>query len=150
MNLERYEINSTDSFTQYEFYSQGPKGVIKKIICFDKISDDCYNLSFGDIISETGIFSDLNTSNNEDAEKVLITIAIAVFTFTEKHPAVTIHAEGSSPSRTRLYRIYINKYWKIINRHFFITGKLINGMWTKFRKNKEYGAFAATRKNLYL
>lgn len=151
MNLERYEyaIDSTELFTQYEFCSQGPKGVIEKGIRFDKISDNFYNLSFGDIMPGTDIFSDAIASNNEDAEKVLSTVAQAVMAFTNEHYQAMIHAEGSTPARTRLYRICINKYWKIINKHFHISGKLINGVWEKFRKNGKYIAFAGTRKNLY-
>ena len=151
MNLERYEydINSTEELTQYEFYSHGPKGVIKKFINFSKISDNYYNLSFGDQLSDTDSFSDEINSNNEDAEKVLTTVAKSVMEFTDDHYRATIHAEGSTAARTRLYRICINKHRRIINRHFHINGKLINGVWEKFRKNGQYIAFSGTRKYLY-
>jgi hypothetical protein len=151
MNLERYEcdIEATEDSTQYEFYSHGPKGVIKKFILFNKISDNYYNLSFGDQLSGTDSFSDEINSNNGDAEKVLFTVAESVMEFTDDHYEATIHAEGSTAARTRLYRIYINKHRRIINRHFHINAQLINGAWEKFRKNGQYIAFSGTRKYLY-
>ncbi|SFD55749.1 hypothetical protein SAMN05518672_102414 [Chitinophaga sp. CF118] len=152
MNVERYEyaVNPTVDCIQYEFYSQGPNGMIKKIIRFDEFSDNSYNLSFGDSTPKTETFSDLTTSNNEDTEMVLGTVANTIMEFTNKHPEATIYAEGSSPARTRLYRICINKHRKIIRKNFYINGLLMNGVWEKFRKNGKYIAFAGTRKNLYI
>jgi len=65
------------------------------------------------------------------------------------YPGVIIHAEGSTSARSRLYRIYLNKYWRIINKNFFTYGQFMNGEWEKFKKNGNYIAFAATRKNQY-
>ncbi len=49
MNLEHYPYY-TDNFTDYVFFSTGPKGRIKKVVRFTKIEDDpdVYNLGFGD------------------------------------------------------------------------------------------------------
>lgn len=149
MNLERYEyaMKSTDVSIEYKFYSQGPRGMIRKFIHFDKISDNYYNLSFGDLTSQAGTFLDETVSNNKDAEKVLITVAHAVLNFTKEQPEAIIYAEGSSSGRSRLYRIYINKYWKIISRYFYIYGTLADGSRIKFRKDKDFISFLVIRKN---
>ncbi|SFD77371.1 hypothetical protein SAMN05518672_103162 [Chitinophaga sp. CF118] len=151
MNIERYEytVNPTEGRIQYEFCSDGPNGQIRKEIRFDEISDNFYNLSFGDSTSEKDNFSDSIISNNEDTERVLSTVANVVMEFTNKHPEAMVYGEGSNPARTRLYRICLNKHWKIIRKDFNIQGLLINGVWEKFRKNGKYIAFAGTRKNLY-
>ena len=36
MNLERYPYNNSNDFQDYEFYSAGPKGRIKKIVMLQK------------------------------------------------------------------------------------------------------------------
>jgi hypothetical protein len=149
MNLEHYEynMNVTDAYVQYEFFSQGPKGIIKKFVRFDKFDDDFYNLSFGDSIAGTEDFLDEITSNNGDTERVLTTVAEVIMEFSLENPNFMIHAEGSTPARSRLYRICLNKHRMIINKHFYIYGQLMNGAWEKFKKNGSYIAFAGTRKN---
>ncbi len=43
----------------FEFYSEGPKGRIKKIVRFKKLDiDNVYNLAFGDENPETGDIDD--------------------------------------------------------------------------------------------
>nr|WP_243771921.1 hypothetical protein [Mucilaginibacter rubeus] len=50
-DLERYPYINSNDFQDYEFYSDGPKGWIKKIVMFTKIPNSAppiYNLGFGD------------------------------------------------------------------------------------------------------
>lgn len=150
MNLEQYEydIHIESTYVQYEFLSQGPKGIIKKGVRFDKFDDNFYNISFGDSIAGTEIFLDEITSNNGDTEKILTTVAEVIMKFSSEYPEVMIYAEGSTPARSRLYRICLNKHRKIISKHFYIRGLLMNGAWEKFKKNGSYIAFVGTRKNL--
>jgi len=52
MNLEHYTYFASNDFKDCEFYSEGPKGRIRKAVRFTKISDEgpaFYNLGFGDI-----------------------------------------------------------------------------------------------------
>ena len=49
MNISRYEYQSEDELHYFEFTSEGPKGNIKKIVEYSKVSvDNIYNLAFGD------------------------------------------------------------------------------------------------------
>jgi hypothetical protein len=62
MNLERYPYNNSNDFQDSEFYSDGPKGRLKKIIMFTKIPDSgpsIYNLGFGDQDPYTGETDDV-------------------------------------------------------------------------------------------
>jgi hypothetical protein len=94
MNLNSYHLDSGPGSLTFEFYSEGPKGKIKKIIQFKKLvapesPHDIYNLAFGDL-KENGKIDDLSISDNKDSEKVLTTVATAVIAFTNKHPDVLI------------------------------------------------------------
>ena len=73
MHLPRYLYKTNDSFLDYEFISDGPKGHIKKIIRFTQISISVFNLGVGDLDEETGEISDITVTNNNDSRKVLAT-----------------------------------------------------------------------------
>ncbi len=70
----------------YEFYSEGPKGKIKKVIQyrrFDNTDQNLFNLGFGDWIETEQRVDDKVTSNNNDREKVLSTVAATAIEFTD-------------------------------------------------------------------
>ncbi len=148
MHLDRYAFiaNTNKAHFDYEFESDGPKGVIKKVVRFSEVDDDgLYNLAFGDLDENTGEISDLIATNNADTEKVLVTIAVIADDFTKKHPGTIIAIQGSTKSRTRLYQINIAKYWSEINKLFVVLG-LLNETWESFEKGNNYEAFAAYRR----
>ena len=75
MNLKRYDYVTSD-FQAYEFYSEGPKGEIRKLVIFDRISEiepPIYNLAFGDV-DEKGRLDDTSVSNNKDRDIILATV----------------------------------------------------------------------------
>ncbi len=72
---EKYIYKTNTSFLDYEFESIGPKGVIKKIARFNLLENNIYNFGFGDLNHVTGEISDTVISNNNDGDKVLITVA---------------------------------------------------------------------------
>jgi hypothetical protein len=147
MTIACYDYLVSEDFFRYEFCSEGPKGKIKKIILFTRVNlngNIYFNLAFGDIDRE-GI-NDFVTSNNQDAEKVLATVAQAVISFTNKYPDALVYAEGSTPSRTRRYQMGINKFWRDIELDFNVFGLLKNGGFEPFRSGINYIAFACKRK----
>ena len=81
MNLDRYTLFTKD-FLDYEFYSEGPRGRIKKVVSYRKISNDpiTYNLAFGDK-NKDGVVSDTVISNNQDRDTILNTVASTVNAF---------------------------------------------------------------------
>ncbi|PWV51643.1 hypothetical protein [Chitinophaga sp. S165] len=147
MHLDHYLFtmtSKTKKVTEYEFTSIGPKGVIRKTIRFVLIDHNCYNLSFGEKDKDTNKISDTVNSRNNDHEMILATVAAVVDVFTLDHPYSSIYATGSTPSRTRLYRICITKYWSDITTQFTILG-LQNDKWQGFTQNRSYSAFLGTR-----
>jgi hypothetical protein len=51
-----------------------------------------------------------------------------------------VYVTGSSKSRTRLYRMGINKYFDEITNDFDVFGELESG-WEEFQKNIDYEVF---------
>lgn len=147
MNLKHYTYFTNNDFQDYEFYSEGPKGKIKKVVRFSKIEVDpiVYNLGFGDEKLETGEINDSVITNNEDRDTVLATVANTIIDFSNYHNNPYIYAKGSTLTRTRLYQIGISKLWEEINKDFDLYG-LKEENWQEFKKNVNYKAFLVKRK----
>jgi hypothetical protein len=45
MNLDKYPVISTNEHLTYEFLSEGPNGTIKKVVFFQEIYNNLYNLA---------------------------------------------------------------------------------------------------------
>jgi hypothetical protein len=148
MKEDKYEYIKIPEEFYYEFFSEGPKGKIKKLVRYKLISetpDVIFNLSFGDWIEETFDADDSITTNNKDRQKVLATIADTILDFTQLHPEAFIFAQGSTLSRTRLYQMGISAFWEEIGSLFRVIG-YVNGEWKPFRKGINYQAFLIKRK----
>src|SRR5690606_35935207 len=148
MHLDHYDLYPGSENFYYEFYSEGPKGRIRKIIQFHMLQtspDVIYNLGFGDWVPEVDAVDDLVVSNNKDRKKVLATVAQAVIDFTENRRDAFIVVEGSTASRTRLYQMGIAEFYDDISSLFHISG-MINGKWHVFEKGRNYESFLVKRK----
>ena len=145
MNLDHYTLFTTD-FQDYEFYSKGPKGTVKKVVRYRKIEDDpiTYNLAFGDEINGDEI-SDTVITNNQDRDLVLSSVISTIHTFCDCFGNHFIYAEGSTAGRTRLYQMAISRLWNEINPGFMVWGYRQNA-WYEFEVNVNYEAFLAKRK----
>jgi hypothetical protein len=133
---------------EYEFFSVGPKGRIKKVVRFIKVSTnvgDIYNLGFGDWDERTRSMNDSVTSNNGDTDKVLITVAHIAIDFTERFLNAEILAIGT-PGRIRLYRMKITHQLVPIYTFFSISGLTKDNVIEPFVKDKDYIAFIAKRR----
>lgn len=145
MKAEKYPLKAEKSLTTFEFVSEGPKGVIRKLIQFQETNEpNLYNLAFGDNVGETEI-DDLAISNNGDSEKVLATVVSALYAFFDKYPAAFVYATGSTKDRTRLYRMGITKYYHEMIEDFYLYGQ-IDDEFPIFEIGKEYEGFLAQRK----
>lgn len=146
MKLDHYELITGRNLKTFEFLSEGPKGQIVKLIQFQEMDlPNLYNLAFGDLNVITGQLDDKVITDNGDREKVLATVVAAVYEFAGHYPQVWIYATGSTVTRTRLYRMGINKYFDIVEEDFEIMGESKSG-WEWYEKGKDYQAFAIHRK----
>ena len=146
MKIEKYALKAESSLTVFEFISEGPKGLIRKIIQFQETNQqNLYNLAFGDVNLETEEVDDLSVSNNGDSEKVLATVVAALYAFFDKHPDAFVYATGSTKARTRLYRMGISRFYEEISQDFDLYGQIHDNFY-KFELNKEYVGFLVQRK----
>ena len=148
MKQSRYQYRSEELFHYYEFLSEGPKGLIKKIVEYTETStENVYNLGFGDFDEITKGVNDLLITNNGDSLKVLATVASTVYAFTEKYPQAWIFATGSTAVRTRLYRMGITNNLAEISEDFLVFGYNKEGNWEPFITGEDYEAFLLTKKD---
>ncbi len=139
MQLETYPFIKSPENRNYEFYSEGPNGKIKKVVEYFRLPEldaEVFNLAFGDWDENNNCINDLSTSNNADRDKVLATVV----EFMEKHPNAIIIATGSTMSRTRLYQMGISKLWNEINELFEVQG-YIDEVWQPFKQGVNYKSF---------
>jgi len=146
MKLDRYHLKADETLSLFEFISSGPKGAIRKIIDFQPtVIPGLYNLAFGDKHPATGEIDDLAISNNGDTDKVLVTVVTALYAFLDKNPEALIYAIGSTPARTRLYRMGITRFYEEMQEDFILFGR-IGKEFHGFEIGKEYEGFLAQRK----
>lgn len=146
MNIERYHLKSEETLTVFEFISEGPKGVIRKLIQFQPAyQQEIFNLAFGDKDPETDAINDLAISSNGDMEKILATVVAAVYAFFDKHPDAMVYVTGSTQARTRLYRMGITKFYEEMKKDFYLFGQVGNNFYD-FEIGKDYQGFLAQRK----
>jgi len=147
MNLDHYSYFTSNDFKNYEFYSIGPKGRIKKAVLFTRVVSEStfYNLAFGDVDPNTALLDDTVVTNNNDRDLVLATVANTINDFSDRYGNYFIYAEGSTPARTRLYQIGIASLWEQIDINFNVYG-FKDGEWLRFEKNVNYEAFFVKRK----
>lgn len=124
----------------------GSKGAIRKMIEFQTTSfPNLFNLAFGDKNPETGEIDDLAISNNGDTQKVLGTVVAALYAFFDRNPEAIVYATGSTPARTRLYRMGITKFHDEIQSDFYLYGRIEDKLYI-FETGTEYEGFIARRK----
>lgn len=148
MNDEFYPYRASESYLNYEFFSVGPKGKIRKVVRFTPRNAGgvtYFNLGFGDWNEIKKRIDDRIISNNQDRDKILATVALTVLEFTDHFPDVWVYAQGSTSSRTRLYQMGVSKHWENIKPLLHVFGYL-GGQWQPFRKSVNYEAFIVRRK----
>ncbi len=145
MNLKKYSVVTDSNHVVYEFLSEGPNGTIKKVVFYQQIGDNLFNLAFGDWDEDEQKINDRIKSNNSDRDKVLATVASTAVDFVKYHPAAVILAKGSTASRTRLYQMGIIANREEIDRLFDLEASYGNA-WEPFRPGRNYDSFVLKAK----
>jgi len=139
-------IESNDDLSRFEFVSTGEKGAIRKRIEFRPSNiEDVYELGFGDVMPDNETVDDTVVSDNGDRDKVLATVIRALILFTTRYPDRWVHFQGSTNSRTRLYRMVITQRYKELNSIFDIYG-LQEDKVIPFVKGAPFSAFLFKKK----
>ena len=148
MRYTRYEYQTEDELHYFEFTSIGPKGDIKKIVEYTKVSvDDIYNLAFGDYDEQKDRLNDKIVTNNGDSTKILATVVSTVYAFTGRYPNAWVFATGSTEVRTRLYRMGISNNLEELKEDFYVYGMKMDESFEEFIIGEDYLGFLVTRKN---
>ncbi len=146
MKNEKYHLKSESKFTRFEFISEGSNGIFRKLIEFQATNNvNVFNLAFGDYDPISDEIDDLSVSNNGDTEKVLSTVAAAVYVFFDEYPLAYVYATGSTKARNRLYRMGITKYLIEMNKDFYLYGQ-IGDEFVEFQIGEDYDGFLAIKK----
>lgn len=152
MRYERYEnIAVSPDKLEFQFISEGPKGKIAKIIQFTQtMDDDIYNLAFGNLTCD-GLIDDKTINDNKDRNKILATVAGAVYEFSGLYTDKYIFFCGSTPERTRMYRMALTINLEELNKDFLIYGVIRKPDTFEsvlFEKGIDYFGFMIKRKKL--
>ena len=151
---EAYEYKRARNSMQYEFYSEGPRGRIRKFILYTYIGTSNrrknYNLGFGDYDPEKDEILDLIVSDNKDQDKILATVAATALHFADAHPGCVILFRGSTPARTRLYQMNIARHYEDIARIYDFQCLTGSGEWVEFKKGANYTGFLFRKKVISL
>jgi hypothetical protein len=152
MNEDKYiEIEKSDDYRTFMFFSQGRHGNLAKIVSFDEIAelDNIFNLALGTILPDGKV--DFETiTNNGDRNKILTTVAGIVGTFIEYNPGKNVYITGSDNRRTLLYQRAIAYGYDELIQIFDIYGDISMGYprteFEPFEKERKYRGFLVKRK----
>lgn len=147
MKNPKYPYKSEQKFKHFEFISEGPKGLIRKMVEYTETgNENVYNLGFGDYDEKTGNINDKIVTNNGDSLKVLSTVVSTLYAFTAKYPNAKVFATGTSESRTRLYRMGISNNLEELKQDFLVYGLKLDETFEEFIVGEDYLGFLVKRK----
>jgi hypothetical protein len=148
MNFATYPfvtVSDSEDVIIYSFVSVSKQKTIQKIIFFTLSDQDVYNMALVDLL-ESGELSDTSVSDNQDMETVLATVIQILSDFLKQNPDAAVTFKGSTPERTRLYRIIISKYLAEINLIFNVDGLTLADEYESFTPNQNYAGFVVSLK----
>ena len=94
------------------------------IVYFKETNDpEVYNLAFGNLLPNGGV-DDYTRNDNKDRNKIMATVADIVYEFTARYPDKYVFFKGSTPGRTRLYRMALSLNFSLLNIDFEIYGAI--------------------------
>lgn len=146
MKILPYSI-TIDSQFRYTFLSVSDTKTVRKLVLYDLISTEfnLFNLALVDQL-EDGTLDDLSVSDNNDMVRIMATVIHTMHLFLEARPDATIFFSGSTPSRTRLYRLAISQNIALFDETFTVKG-LLNGEPEQYRPNTPYEGFTVQINN---
>jgi hypothetical protein len=115
-----YPYLASGKMTQATFQSLGPKGIIIKVIRFEYVKENRWNLGFGDF--KRGQIETNKMTNNGDMAKVLATVAAATSAFLEEYPDRIVEIRPVDEKRKMLFNLVFSRRWEQIKEKAFVFG----------------------------
>lgn len=140
VDKNNYTLHSQNEGFTFYFVSNGIKGDVLKVVSYKLISDDLYNLGFGDFDFESGTVSDTSITDNGDLRKVISTVIQTIHHFFDQNPSKQIYIEGSTILRTQFYHRIIDRYFDDFGTKYQILG-FKGKQYELFNKLSEYEHF---------
>ena len=143
-----YHYKKSYNVLTFDLESIGVNGISRKKIIYSSLegSDDYFSLSLFEVL-DNGVLDVYFESKNGDMPKIMATIAKTMFDFFATYPTKKIAFSGSTPERTRLYRIVISKLIKEVDS-FIVEGLSLNGEIVDYLPNENYLAYVVSLNKL--
>jgi len=126
MIRESYSLIANENREVFAFESIGPRGRIAKIVVFDLVEGNVWNLGFGD--RHDGDWDDEAISNNGDLVRVISTVAQAALQFSDRWPERRILISPVDEKRKRLYNTIFKRRHHEILQTFEVVGLTAQGV----------------------
>lgn len=139
MNQSFYNFSVLNQAIRFDFISTGRNIVSKSVIYTKTDVQGFYSIALLDVYPD-GSTDDTSVTDNGDMEKILLTVFQTFDIFFKNHPDSIVAFEGSTPSRTRLYRIALSHELSNINRLYTVWG-VTNLGYELFKKDQPYIGF---------
>ncbi len=145
--LQAYPIESSEDKLQYRFVSKGTEGDIVKIVVYEFMDIDKWNLAFGDANADESDFDDGVVSNNQDMRRVIQTIFDTGLMFSAAYPEGKIYIKPFDRKRKLLYNRVFKDQQTAIEEFYTIHGLFIAEDRTEIYDYREiYEGFVLTKK----
>src|SRR5689334_7003551 len=145
MKQQGYDFKISKDSSTFTFYSEGPKGRIKKKVKFKPYyygGKTLFNIGISDWNIKSRKYDDNTVTNNNDKNEILFTLTLIVLEFTKRFPDTWVHGKGRTQARNRLFQMTIKKHWDKIENNFKILG-CREEHWETFNFKNNYEAFIA-------
>ncbi|WP_409014746.1 DUF6934 family protein [Dyadobacter aurulentus] len=138
MRSDFYPFTHDESCRYFEFISKGSCKADRKIVIYSPVAANFnqYNLFLGHLLAD-GNLCDLTITNNGDMETIIATVIRTISLFLGKYPQRSVYFTGSTPARTRLYRVIISREFLEVTKYYEIYGVTKDNE-EPFEPNKNY------------
>jgi hypothetical protein len=141
MNKEPYEFESVvleGADVAYRFVSVGKKGNLTKLVAFQNIQANLYNLALLDYDEATKTIDDESISDNGDMSRVLSTTWKIMFHFLQSFPEKEVAIHGNTDTKQKLYKRLISSNLLSLKQQYNVSGVSYTGIAEPFDASKEY------------
>ena len=143
MITDSYRYLAVKHKTRFIFESEGNQGQIIKIVQFTQLENNEWNLGFGDL--KDGTIDDSIMSSNQDAFKVIKTVAKVVTVFFQEYPQSRVIIKPIDDKRKKLYNYVFQRHNNDIEHIFNVVG-VSNYIGENYSPQKNYDSFEITLK----
>jgi hypothetical protein len=145
MKGQGYDFVLTAADYVFEFQSQGNQGTIVKVVWFERLSENSWNLAFGDKQADSALLDDLSVSNNGDLRMVMQTVANIALEFMSAQPGKLLFIQPIDERRKSLYNYIFSKKWPEIREKYQVFG-ISGNYFDNYQPEKVYDLFVLSLK----